>query len=79
MTRRFPKMIAVGGVAAALAVGGAGVAQASPDHNRTNDRPATSHERHSGDRHHSGDRSRDRHHSDDRGRDGDRNDDGSRS
>ena len=49
MTRRFPKMIAVGSVAAALAVGGAGVAQASPDHGRSNDRPSASHERHSGD------------------------------
>ena len=89
MTRRFPKMIAVGSVAAALAVGGAGVAQASPDHNQSNDRSSASHERHSGDRHHRGDRSRerhhrgdrsrDRHHSGDRSRDGDRDDDGSRS
>jgi hypothetical protein len=79
MTSRFPKMIVVGSVAAALAVGGAGVAQASPHHNRTNDRPTTSHERHSGDRNHSGDRSRDRHHSGDRSRDNDRDNDGNRS
>jgi hypothetical protein len=32
MSKRIPKIVALAGVTAALAVGGAGVAQASPDH-----------------------------------------------
>jgi hypothetical protein len=32
MTHRFSKLLAVTGVSAALAIGGAGIAQASPDH-----------------------------------------------
>lgn len=39
MRNRFPKLLAVTGVSAALAVGGAGIAQASPDHgSHKNDR-----------------------------------------
>jgi hypothetical protein len=32
MSHRFSKLLAVAGVSAALAIGGAGIAQASPDH-----------------------------------------------
>ena len=86
MSRRIPKIIAVTGVAAALAVGGAGVAQASPGPNQAKDQAAKSYDKKdrrsndgSRDRHGNRDRrgNRDRHGRHDRHGDRDRGRDGS--
>lgn len=45
MSKRLSRIIAVTGVSAALAIGGAGIAQASPDHSKghSNDHCKTLH------------------------------------
>jgi hypothetical protein len=48
MSHRFSKLVALTGVSAALAIGGAGIAQASPDHSsqKSPDRGAQTKEHH---------------------------------
>ena len=51
---RISRVLAVAGISGALAVGGAGIAQASPDHGTRGDHHGKNHDKHHGKHEHHG-------------------------